>query len=799
MIRCRQCNSELKEQARFCNFCGLPQNPQVPEPEHSIRNGEKTLETISNSHCKKCGTEISKEARFCVVCGTPRTSKIFSEAESVSNEALHTSITKNNESAAVHVQHAASIKPEQAIITVDQQQSKVAENASIRPKTIKRPPVVPSRPTNNGLKPSASIQQPKTPVPESSESRVYSTQTVHSMQTPEELSISRRAPGLIRPITPKSSSRSVIQTHPDSVGQAISSRQPTQITGIPEYPISSSPTKAASQIHDQARPNASPAAIQPASEGTYKRPIDQLATEHIHAYSQPTVNANGLQNHPQEKIANAQTMPTQHLRQNPSLYDSSELETRSTSIVNTHGNNGVSDTPTKNLLNPASFMATSMAAEQWRRSWRDRQYAEAGPAENVSRGQASVPTPLTPMHQSLERMRITQKSGKKQQNKRSVKLGTWITILLMICLIIGLGGYIIISYIPNSPFGVPPVTPTPNTLQPTLVTVGTTSQSITVGQSIRLHGEHFDSNQTIIFLRDTATPIVDRNGNNISTRTDNQGAFDVTISIDSNWSVGSHSIEALDKSSSQNAFQTIQIIPAGTATTSSTELSVSMQGKPASLLTFTAVIGQGNPNPQQITITNTSGSPLNWTATALANNNLNWLMINDNNNYGQLAISQPHSILISVNTVGLKITGTKHPYTGQIIFTINNSHLLTLPIQLKIVDTTPEMVFSPDPIIAPIGSGNTCQSGVTLTLINLDTAAISWAVNPDLTGKIKFVSNGKLLESGTLLPSGSLLPSGQPGDTVVLTLQCTNIQQGQSYHVSVYANKLSWSELVIVQ
>ena len=176
-------------------------------------------------------------------------------------------------------------------------------------------------------------------------------------------------------------------------------------------------------------------------------------------------------------------------------------------------------------------------------------------------------------------------------------------------------------------------------------------------------------------------------------------------------------------------------------------------------------------------------------------------MINDNNNYGQLAISQPHSILISVNAAGLKSTDKKHYYLGQIIFTINNTQLLTLPVQLQIVDATPEMVFSPSPIIAQIGPGNTCRPGVTLTLINLGNAAISWAVNPDINikGNIKFVSNGQLLESGTLLPSGSQLPSGQPGDTIVLTLQCNNVGFGQHYHVSVYANQMSWSESVIVQ
>jgi len=118
-----------------------------------------------------------------------------------------------------------------------------------------------------------------------------------------------------------------------------------------------------------------------------------------------------------------------------------------------------------------SFMATSKAAEQWRKSWRDRQYAEAGPAENVSRGQASVPMPLTPIHQSLARMRAIQKYDKKQQGKRTVNFGTWIIIFLMICLIIGLGASIFLSYIPNSPFGVTSVTTPTQMPRPTLVLV----------------------------------------------------------------------------------------------------------------------------------------------------------------------------------------------------------------------------------------------------------------------------------------------------------------------------------------
>ncbi len=821
MIRCRLCNSELSGQVRFCNVCGLPQNPQEPKRENSTQNREKALETNSSSHCENCGADIQKEARFCAVCGTAQISKKSSTFETTLNENIPIPRTKNNEGSPVYVRPSVLIKPAQTIKTVNQQQSKASENASVRPKTVTHPPVFPLRPTSNSVKPS-SPQQPITPIPESSsEPQVASTQIKQSnqkkilekavsavlpqnsvfvqddrrsdisIQTPEELSTPTRAPGLIGPVTSQSSTRSVIPTRSDSNGQALSSPQPTQIARTPEYQISS-------PINNQAQPNSNPAFMHPEAGNQNKLQIAQKATERMPVYPQPTINVPSPQNHVQEPIAGAQRTVVDPTWQHSSTYDSVELSSRSPVIERINGNNGVSDTPTLDLLNPASFMSTSKAAEQWHKSWRDRQYAEAGPAENISRGQASVPAPLTPMHQSLVRMRTIQKDDKKQQGKRSIKLSSWITIFLMICLIIGLGVYILISYMPNSPFGVRSVTPPLNSTQPTLALVGTSSQTVTVGQSIQLHGKHFGFNQAIILLRDTATPIADKNGNNISTHTDNRGAFDVTISIDSNWSVGSHSIEAFDKSSSQNAFQTIEVIPARTAISNSTELSITMQGKPVSLLTFKTVIGQGNPDPQEINIINTSASPLKWTATTSTNNNSNWLMINDNNNYGQLAISQPHSILISVNTVGLKTTNIKHPYQGQIIFTINNTRLLTLPVQLQIVDATPEMVFSPNPIIAPIGSGNTCQPDVTLTLINLGTAAISWAVNPDIKDKIKFVSNGQLLEAGTLLPSGSLLPSGQPGDTVVLTLQCNNVQIGQHYTIRVYANQLSWSDSVSV-
>src|SRR6266566_8021530 len=184
MIRCRQCNAKLTEQARFCNVCGLPQNTREPELENSTLNGQKALDTNSTNHCENCETELPKEARFCVVCGAAQTSK----------------------------------------------------KSYIRPKTVTRPPIFPTRPTRNGLKSSAAIQQLNTSIPAlSSEPPVATTQINQpgpekipeeaalavqsknsdsfqgesisdiSIQIPEELSTTAQTPDLIRPITQKSS------------------------------------------------------------------------------------------------------------------------------------------------------------------------------------------------------------------------------------------------------------------------------------------------------------------------------------------------------------------------------------------------------------------------------------------------------------------------------------------------------------------------------------------------------------------------------------------------------------------
>ncbi len=683
------------------------------------------------NRCQKCKTELVAEARFCNICGAPQNPE---NAQSVPPTPPETSPDP-----------ARTIQPSSKRTYSPQ----VSGDNPNHPAKIVRPPVLPKRP--NASKVVSPVEKTSDTSDQPQDKPVEKIPHAQPLAKP---SAPTRTPGIIRSI------ESTIPTRPAA------SSAPTTVRQTPATPTHLPPSPPAStQPPQRPGPAYAPTDVQ--------TQLSELPTQQIRSDTR--------ERRQQPAVVRSSTTPTPP--------DLDKLPTSKLSLAN--GQSGPVNEQTIPLLSPESFAATSKAAEHWRNSWRDRQYAEAGPAENVSRGHAAVPMPLMAMQHSFARMRAIARTNKQQQDGHSTNFRFWITLFLMICIIAGLGAYIISTYLPNSPFGAAQIVPPANTAQPSLTLQGKSSGTFAIGQAIHLHGDHFGPNDTITFLLDTTNPITGASGGKISTLADSQGAFDVALTISSDWTTGTHTIEALDSSGNQNAYLTIQVVPAGAPLKTSPDLSVTTDGNPVQMLTFKAVAGQANPAPQPITITNTSGAPLKWSAAASASKNLSWLIINDHNTFGVLAISEPDTLLISVNIVGLTSNPPKKPYTGQIVFTINDKEQLTLPVQLQIIDATPEMVFSPEPIITQLGHGNTCQSGVTLTLINLGTDVITWAVNPDdnIKGNIAFLP----------MEQGTLAPSGMQGDTQVLTLQCHNVQVGRQYHVSVYANGISWSEPVIIQ
>jgi hypothetical protein len=245
-----------------------------------------------------------------------------------------------------------------------------------------------------------------------------------------------------------------------------------------------------------------------------------------------------------------------------------------------------------------------------------------------------------------------------------------------------------------------------------------------------------------------------------------------------------------------SAYIDIQVNPVSSpvSITNNTNLAFTLNGQPINHLSFTAQIGQPSPPAQRITFTNITGTPVQWSASASATQNLNWLTILDSDYAGQLDISQPHTMGVSVNPTSLAVTPKgKPPYSGQIVFTINGTTQLTLPVQLTIIDATPEMVFSPNPLVVTANRDGTCASGATakLTFINLGSTIITWSANPDLQNKIKFVN-----DKGIVTENGFLQPYGMNGDTAVVTLSCNGVKAGDAYRVQVFANSTGYLEIV---
>ncbi len=393
--------------------------------------------------------------------------------------------------------------------------------------------------------------------------------------------------------------------------------------------------------------------------------------------------------------------------------------------------------------------------------------------------------------QSYDKAQEMRVSNNQQQSGRNF----WSTVLLMACLLGGLAAYIISTFVPNAVPGGVHVIPPNETAQPALSLQGPQSATIKQGQTLLLHGEHFGANDTITFLLDSLTPIKDKYGHSLAVRASNAGRFDVAIPIRGlAWSANPHYIQAVDTRTEQNAYLNIVVSPASTSEDTSHNLALSLQGKTVKELTFYAVVGQGNPREQRVTLTNTSGSRLRWTATANADHNLSWVVIDDHQFAGSLDISGTDSIGISVLTTGLKSSLPGHPYTGQIVFTINGQEQLALPVALQVAESQSEIVFSPNPVVAPLGAGKTCQQ-TTLTLINLGDSFIDWTLvpyNPRTKARIYFIANGKSVTQGVLASSGV------PGDIQILNLSCNGVSAGDTYKFTMYAGSASWPVIIFI-
>lgn len=796
MNQCSKCNNELIAGAHFCNICGTPV-AGIPATSSASDAQVGLKRTIQPEFRRIRPPRASQTATGSLVPGTvpvetdtpdkpvedagndvPEKSEMQDQKQSAPRPAKSpvipkTTIEYTSIKAGQGGEKRQPAPPEDTPAMTDEakegEEVPTTELPDLPASTSRVAPVVES-PAQVKVAPPVTVSEPDQTVP-------LPAPPDKTMPQPSPNAGTNRAPGIIRPIV---SSASLRRNTPIPPGYT----PPDTLSPLPAVPNTPPVSAEKPRQAENARfpgPVHIPAPGSPSQDTSRKTGGPQSMPVPPRHQSQPSLTNNPAR---QQNSFNADAPQLPQTPQ-PSLHD-----VPTNYLERPHANgNGANNTAARQelpLFSPESFAYTSKAAQHWRTSWRDLQNAEAGPAEDVSKGQAEVAAPLANRKDSFLRMRAIRSKQNAEGGERS--FGFWVTLFLMICLIGGLAGYIVYSYLPSTSVAVRLSQPAP---QPTFSVGGGAGQAvISRGQSLHAQGNYFGAHDFIHFLLDSTKQIAASTGSPLSVQTDSNGSFDVTILAGKDWAIGTHIISATDTQAKLTAYLDIQVIPTGSPATgnNNTDLSFTLNGQSIDQLTFTAQLGQSAPPAQRFTFTNISGAPLQWSAAASTNQNLNWLSILDSDFAGQLNISQPHTMGIGVDPTGLSSTGT---YNGKIMFTINSTTQLTLGVQLTIVNAAPEMVFSPNPLLAIGNSNGTCQPGATLTFINLGSSVISWTAKADLLNNIWFVDNkGQRVQQGTLLPSGS------NADTFVVTLQCSGVKVGVQYTVHVYANGIASTEIV---
>lgn len=411
------------------------------------------------------------------------------------------------------------------------------------------------------------------------------------------------------------------------------------------------------------------------------------------------------------------------------------------------------------------FEATANAAEQWRTSWRKRHLA----ASPVALRAAVAP----------------------RQPSAGANRGFKVGVGILTCMIVALTIFIASTSLPAGGQGHgTPVTFQAVKTQPMLVLQSPLTSSVTVGSTLALHGEGFHPSATINFLLDGLSTIQDASGQPLTTQVSAQGTFDMNIPVvASNWSSGSHFIQAEDRQDKQSGYLSLRISQVVRVVANSSELALS-----ESYLSYLALYGHGSPPEQFVALTNTSTAPLNWQANASMGTNLSWLAVEETNAGGVLAPGATTSVGVIVNVAGLALSDK--PYNGQVFFTLNEREQVALPVSLSIHGAADEMVISPNPLVGVLTpNGNSCQPKTFLTFANLSSASVTWDIvlNPAAQPFVTFTN------AGNPVLHGVLAPAGQPGATFSVELNCTNVHNGNNFLFTVFANGNAWQNAILIQ
>ena len=152
-------------------------------------------------------------------------------------------------------------------------------------------------------------------------------------------------------------------------------------------------------------------------------------------------------------------------------------------------------------------------------------------------------------------------------------------------------------------------------------------------------------------------------------------------------------------------------------------------------LTYNAVVGQGNPPPQNIVITNSAGGTLNWQASFVATTGGNWLNISPAS--GSLATHQSVSVSVKALLNGLP----PYPYSGAITISGTDGAGHTAAGSAKMVQVSFNVQAACAVSVAQgslsfsgiLGQANPTPQSLTITASGACAHQIAWSVTSDAT------------------------------------------------------------------
>jgi hypothetical protein len=174
-------------------------------------------------------------------------------------------------------------------------------------------------------------------------------------------------------------------------------------------------------------------------------------------------------------------------------------------------------------------------------------------------------------------------------------------------------------------------------------------------------------------------------------------------------------------------------------------------------LAFTAQQGGGNPTAQTVTIRNTGGETLNWSASA----STNWLSVNPASGTGT------GTATVTIGTAAL----TAGTYSGVITISATDATSITVPVTFTVTaaPVPPAISANPTALSFTATQGGANPAPQTLSISNTGGGTLSWTASENATWLMLSPASGTGNGSVTLTVTTGSLPVGSNTGTVTLS------------------------------